>query len=336
MSGLIASPLFRSNNTEKLEAADAYTITDTRPINKLYEAAKAGAHSLINSMGSPQQIGASISRLVAMKKQGASGRELLEASLGAFGTSIEGVLRTAGTGLLDKAASFIDLDPSIANRIKIGGVFVAESLLTGNVRQLGELQTISGLLGDLGLPEEYLDYVNVGIESAVWAAALTGATSINIFDYFEKLKDHVDDDVYYQAVVFTLPTVATMGSLEGLQAVINGIGAWNILANQPDFIPTFISNFMLPNPLPDGFDAREYGIRLVNLLNQIDPMWYKYQRTDTEVILDLKYLTNPSKDAVTVLELHDELGVAVMLAPGYPEKSVNEVMREQFPRMAVV
>ncbi|MNG12609.1 hypothetical protein D3C84_962310 [compost metagenome] len=121
-----------------------------------------------------------------------------------------------------------------------------------------------------------------------------------------------------------------MGSLAGLDAMLRGIGPENILINQPDFISVFLSNFTIPTPAPT--DLKVYGEELVTKLALIDPMWYKYVRNG-ETIVDMKYLTAPSKDTVRVLELHDELGMAIQIAPGFEEVSVGDVIREQFPMM---
>ncbi|MNY19040.1 hypothetical protein D3C86_1524540 [compost metagenome] len=265
-----------------------------------------------------------------MKKAGYKGKDLLNAGLGAFGTSVTGVLKTTGGTVFDKAATFIDMDPSIVDKIKIGGNYVTDALESGDPRRMGDVQGLLGVMGDMGIAPEFLDSVNVGIESAIWGATLSGASSLNMFDYFDQVRDNTDPDVYYQAVVFALPTVAGMGSLAGLDAMLRGIGPENILINQPDFISVFLSNFTIPTPAPT--DLKVYGEELVTKLALIDPMWYKYVRNG-ETIVDMKYLTAPSKDTVRVLELHDELGMAIQIAPGFEEVSVGDVIREQFPMM---
>lgn len=327
---LISKPLFRTNNTENLEAADAYDITNNRPINKIYESAKSGVRDLIERAGGARNIGNSISALVQMKQAGYGGKELLQASLGMFGTSVAGLLKTTGSAVFDKAAAFIDLDPSIVEKVKIGGNYVADALEYGDPSRLGDLQGLVGIMGDMGLDPDTLEMINIGVESAVWGAALAGASSLNLFDYFDAVRDNTDPDVYYQAVVFALPTVAGMGSLQGLDAMLSAVGAENILVNQPDFIQIFISNFTIPTPQPA--DLKTYGVELVNKLKLIDRNWYTYQRGE-ETIIDFKYMSTPSRDAVRVLELHDEIGPAIQIAQGYPEIAVSDSLREQFPMM---
>ena len=327
---LISKPLFRTNNTENLEAADAYDITNNRPINKIYESAKSGVRDLIERAGGARNIGNSISALVQMKQAGYGGKELLQASLGMFGTSVAGLLKTTGGAVFDKAAAFIDLDPSIVEKVKIGGNYVADALEYGDPSRLGDLQGLVGIMGDMGLDPNTLEMINIGVESAVWGAALAGASSLNLFDYFDAVRDNTDPDVYYQAVVFALPTVAGMGSLQGLDAMLSAVGAENILVNQPDFIQIFISNFTIPTPQPA--DLKAYGVELANKLKLIDRNWYTYQRGE-ETIIDFKYMSTPSRDAIRVLELHDEIGPAIQIAQGYPEIAVSDSLREQFPMM---
>lgn len=328
---LISVPLFKTDKTEKLEAADAYDISSTRPINKVYDAAKDGAQKLYDQAGGRQGLANGIQNLIIAKTSGATGRQLLEQGLGMFSTSTMGILKSAGNGIFDKAAEFIDLDPETVGKIKGTGEQLFNRLQYGDPRDLSNYSELTTLLGDLTGNEEYAEYFNIGIESAVWGSAISKTIEYGQYDYIGNVKEYVDPAVYRQALIYSIPMVASSGSLEALKELMKQLTPDVILAGKPDFVKTFLTQFKIPPELPVTMEV--YSTDLVNTLTALDNQWYTFQRQSEQSIVDLTYLAVASADARALFELHPVLRPYAIAAPHAPELSVDEVIRKQFPMM---
>lgn len=327
---LISLPLFRSNNTEKLEAADAYDLTSTRPINKIYEASKNTANRLYSQVGGAEGLARGMVNLLEQKSYGATGKQLLESGLGMFNTSTVGILKTMGEGVLDKAAAFIDMDPEMVTRVKAAGDEVVRQVQYGDPRDISNYGNLLGIVGDLTGNAEFSRYINIGYESAVWGAALSEAAGYGQYQYFGDVKQYIDPEVYRQAVIYSLPVIATSGSLDALKNVIQELGPDVVIAHKPDMIRVFLSRFKLP--VPEPLDKVGYANEVVDTLNLLDARWYLYRRDGTD-IFDISMLTGASTEAIVLLNNHAIVGPLIQIAPHFPEVTTDEVLREQYPLM---
>ncbi|MNI63957.1 hypothetical protein D3C73_1193710 [compost metagenome] len=186
------------------------------------------------------------------------------------------------------------------------------------------------LIGDMAGYPEYADYINIGMESAVWGAAISQTIEYGQNNYMADVKQYIDPEVYHQAMVYSIPAVAVSGSLEAVQELNKQLGAAEILGNKGDFIQAFLQRFKMPDPRPA--DNAAYANELMTELGKLDPRWYLYSRAGEDIV-DLRPLSTASYDARFLMELYTPLTVAMQLAPHYPEIGAEEVMREQFPLM---
>lgn len=326
----ISTPLFRSDASESLAAVDAYDIASSKPINKLFNAAKDVSGSFIDRAGGVRNIAQGITNIVQLKSAGATGRQLLENSLGIFGTGAAGIIRTASDGILNKAGEFIDLDPSLVAQIKSTAEASTYQTQYGEPDDLSNYGELTALIGSLTGNSELAEYINIGYESAVWGAALTEAVNYGSSYYIGDVKQYIDPDVYRQALIYSIPAVASSGDLTALEQLTNQLTADVIMSNKPDFIKTFLIQFKVPTPLP--VTPLEYSFELAQAMSLLNSRWYLYDRAGTD-IFDLQFLSGASSDARKILELHPTLGPVIQVSPGFPEASVGEVIKEQFPRM---
>ncbi len=327
----ICTPLFKTDNTEELATADAYDVSDTRPINKVYNAAKDGGKKLYDKAGGRSGVIKGVHSIASAVSNGASGRELLDKGLGVFGTSAANILSNAGNGIFDKAADFINLDPSMASKIKTTGMNLFTSLRSGDPKDLSNYTELTGLVAELTGSEEYLKYVNIGIESAVWAGALTDLIDQQQYQYMSDVKQYIDPTVYHQSMIYTVPAVASSGSPYALRELLKELSEDEIISNKTDFIRTFLKSFVMPKTIE--VTVEEYALELVNILTQLDSKWYSYDRQDGESIVDHDLLTTASHDALMLLQNHPTLGIHAIAAPTMPVLSIEEVVRRQFPLM---
>lgn len=329
----ISTPLFKADNTEQLEVADAYDVTSERPINKLYQASKEKIEIGYERVGGAKGLVTGVVRLMDDKKAGIKGTDLLERGLGMFGVNGRAVLRSASDGIIDKAGAFVGLDPSMTTKVKRTADDAIRIVSSGNTRDISQYGSVVSLIGDMTGDPALTEQINIGFESAIWGATFAETNSYGAHDYYERVKAHVDPAVYTQAVIYSLPSAATSGSLEAVQQVLRALSPDVILANQPDFIPMFLSQFKLPNPHPTDLEA--FGVEVVTALSTLDALWYTYKHESIDPVYDFKYLTKATPDAIQVLSTHPVLGPLIQLAGFFPEKTVAEVIRQEFPRMAV-
>jgi len=328
---LISLPLFKTDNTEKLEAADAYDISDSRPINKIWDATKDTATKLYDRAGGKEGIGNSIVSLLNAKKSGATGMQMLEQGLSMFGTSTMSILKTAGGGILDKAAGYIDMDPSMVEKIKSTGGELVSRLQYGDATDLSNYGNLTSLIGELTGYEDYAKYVNIGLESAVWGATFSEAVGFGSYHYLSDVKQYIDPEVYHQGLIYSVPVVATSGSLEAVQELMKNLTRDEIMATKPDFIKAFLQQFKLPTEMTVTMEAYCTSVRTV--LNTLDPNWFKFQRQAAQVIPDLSVLSSANAAALKLFELDTELCPYAIAAPYATELTVDEVIRLQFPLM---
>lgn len=328
---LISTPFFKTDKTEKLEAADSYDISNSRPINKIYDAAKDGAKNVYDRLGGRQGIATGIQSLISAKRSGATGKQMLEAGLGMFGTSTMGILKTAGNGIFDKAAEFIDLNPETVSKIKGTGEQLFGRLQYGDPSDLTNYGELTSLLGELTGNEKWASYVNLGLESAVFGSAISKSIEYGQYQYIGDVKQYIDPAVYQQALVYSVPMVSTSGSLEAVKELLKEMTPDVAMSTKPDFIKSFLQQFKMPAELTVTREA--YCNDLVDTLSRLDANWYMYDRRPDQRIVDFTNLTIASQDALQLFELHAVLGRYAIAAPIVPELSVEEVIRKQFPRM---
>lgn len=330
---LISSPLFKTDASEALESADAYEISSTKPINKLFDAAKGVGNKLIDRAGGARGIQNSITRLVQMKSYGATGRDMLEAGIGMFGTSAAGIISSASSSILDKAGGFMDLDPELVGKIKAAGSDVVTAIQYGSADDLSSYGNLTSLIGSLTGYEEFSEYVNIGYESAVWGATLSQAVDYGSSYYIGDVKQYIDPVVYRQALVYSVPAVASSGSMDALNQIMDQLTVDEIMAAKPDFIQTFLSRYFLPASLT--MTMEQYGVELFDKMTALEGRWYLYDLAGQDIV-DMKYMSNMSMDSRKVLELHGAVREAVQLAPHYRETTVTEAIREHYPLMVTV
>jgi hypothetical protein len=330
---LIASPLFKTDASEELTSADAYEITDTKPINKLFDAAKGMGEKLIDRGGGANNIARSVAAIMNLKSSGATGRQLLEAGMGMFGSSGAGILKSASESILNKAGGFLDLSPEFITKVQTTAGDVAYQIQYGDPTNIMAYSELTGLIGSLTEYVDITEYVNIGYEAAVWAGTLATAVEEGVGEYIGIVRDFVDVEVYQQALRFITPTVAYAGEMTSLNHLFDNLPKDEIMACQPDFIPTFLSRFKLPGNL--GQSMEDTSVELIGKMKELDPRWYLYDQNGTDII-DMKYIATMSDDVKRLLELDDEIGHAVQLARHYPEATIAEITREQYPLMVSV
>lgn len=330
---LISPPLFKSDNTEQLTSADAYDITSTRPINKLFDAAKGVGSSLIDRAGGIRGIANGITSIARSKAYGLDGKGLLEQSLGIFGTSSAGIIRTAGVGILEKAGGFLNIDPSTIANIKNATDSVATQVQYGDFSDIGSYGDLVALMGSLTGNEALAEYINIGYESAVWGAVLSEAVGYGADDYLSRVKEYIDPAVYHQSLIYSVPAVASSGDLSALSHLRQELTVDEILAAKDDFIKIFLMSFKIKRPMTETMDV--HATTLFTAMSELDGRWYLFDRNGTDII-DMKYMAYMSKDAQAVLELHPVIGFAVQMAPKFPDKTAGDVVRENYPLMVDV
>lgn len=82
---LISIPLFKTDGKEELVTQDVYKVTNTAPVNKVFEAAKNVGKNALDFVGGRQGLINGVTNLIALKQAGADGKTMLEQALSGWG-----------------------------------------------------------------------------------------------------------------------------------------------------------------------------------------------------------------------------------------------------------
>lgn len=325
---MISVPFFKTNGLEDLAVADIYKLTDAVPVNKVFEAAKDLSSKLYDQVGGRDGLIRSVTSLVSLKNQGATGAELITRGMQMLGTSQQSLLRTVGGAVLDKAGTFVDLDPSVINKIK---VIAGDSSRYMNVKDPNNLSSVFGILGGLSDNPNYLKMVNVGMEASVWGSAVSQAVQYNTYEVFDHVKKNTDPETFKWSMIYASSTIMSQGDLDTLIKMMETLTVDEILGNNPDFIRVFLSAFKVGEG--DAWTPEHYPEKaqlLYATMNKLNPLWCKFQR-NSETIINLSPLITLSKDAKRLLGLIPELKKPIQMAPSFPPTSTYAVCRALYP-----
>jgi hypothetical protein len=325
---LISTPLFKTNGKEELATADVYKLTNSEPVNKLFEAAKNVGKNILSATGGRDALISSVSSLIQLKRSGATGKELFERGLNAFGTNTQALLTQGGGFIADKAGQYAGIDPAVMDKIKIASDGVVKTY-SGN--QANNLQQLLRLAGDVSGNSEYTKFINIGMEASLWGATISQAVEYNYPDMIKMVSANVDPDVMKQSMIYASGTVMQSGNLEGLLSMMDVLTVDEILGNNPDFIKTFLSGFTITDTWkPEEYPAK--AVLLRDTLNKINPTWATFKRpVDPAPIYDLTALSIMSADGRKILTLITEMRDAIQIAPNFPVTTTYDLCRNQYP-----
>lgn len=323
---MISVPFFKTNGLEELAVADIYKLTDAVPVNKVFEAAKDLSSKLYDQIGGRDGLIKSVTGLISLKNQGATGAELITRGMQMLGTSQQSLLKTVGGAVLDKAGTFVDLDPSVMSKIK---VMVGESSRYMNVSDPNNLNSVFGILGGLSDNPGYLKMVNVGLEASVWGSAVSQAVKYNTYEVFDHVKKNTDPETFKWSMIYASSTIMSQGDLDTLIKMMETLTPDQILGNNPDFIKIFLSAFKLSEEWSPVVYPEKAAL-LNSTMERLNPLWCKFQRGN-ETIVSLAVLNTLSKDAKQLLSLLPQLKNPIQMAPSFPSTTTYAVCRSLYP-----
>lgn len=323
----ISSPLFKTNGLEELLTGDVYKLKDAIPINKVYEAAKNLGSKLFDQVGGREGLVNGVAKLVAAKRQGLSGKELLDQGLSVFGTSKSAILSSSGKFILEGAGEYLDIDPSIVNQIKIIGNGIDRDAYGADTYTMNQLFEV---LGTLSTDESYLSMINVGMEAAVWGSTISQAVKYNIPEVFDYIAETVDPATLHLSMIYSSSAVMTQGDLDSLLKLMTQLTPDEILGNNADFIKYFLASFKI-SPSWDATLYEEKAALLKETMNTLNPSWYTYKRQPGETIINLAALSTLSTDAKTFLQMDEELHDPIQIAPDFPATSTYAICQQMYP-----
>lgn len=327
---LISKPLFRSNNTEALEVADIYDVSDNRPVNKVYDSLKKGSEKLWHSAGGTQGVLSGIERVYDAKDKGLSGLELLNSGLGVFNTSTANILKNATLDIASKAGDFIGLDPSVVDKIKRVGEGIVRNVDYGRGGDIKTYGALTDLIGDLSGNRKVAEMIHLGYVSAVWGAAFAESNRYGESTY-RRVQESVDPEVFRRGVIYSIPSVAATGRIEAVTELLEVIDADTVLGYHSDFVTRFLSAYRIPNPRPADMVAHANDV--VSTLERVKSKWYYYTLDSGREVYDLTCFNNMSYDAYEVMCLNDTVSKAAQISKGYGTRSILDLIYKQFPRM---
>jgi len=323
---LISTPLFKTNGKEELLSTDVYKLTDSIPINKVFEAAKNVGGKLFDAVGGREGLVSGVTQLIVSKSSGATGKELLSQGLSMFGTSKETLLRTAGDGILDKAGEYIDLDPSVMSKVKVTVGEVSRGMV--NDRD-GQIDTLFSVLKGLTGNPDLISAVNIGMEAAVWGSTISKAVEYNFPDIIKQISQSVDPETLRWSMIYASSTVMSQGDLDSLITTLETLTPEEVLGNNEDFIKNFLRAFQVR----EDWDASVYpekGLLLDSTLKKLDPKWALFTRMGGDIV-NFAPLATASTDARKLLTFVPYLKEPIQVAPDFPVTTTYAILQSMYP-----
>jgi hypothetical protein len=141
------------------------------------------------------------------------------------------------------------------------------------------------------------------------------------------------DELQVDGILDVAEKALTRGDYRMISTLANELGRHVILARYPDAIPVLLSAFRIPG----SYGTENYEALMVEFktaLESIDPNWMHFTRNG-EVITNLEYFDYANHDARTILSLHPEFKVPLMVVKSYRFKDIRELVMENLPLLAL-
>lgn len=324
---LISIPLFKTDGKEELVPQDVYKLTNSAPINKVFEAAKNIGKNAYDVIGGRQGLINGVTNLVQLKQQGVTGKALLENALSGWGINKQTIL-AAGGPLMDGAAEYMGINPEIVSKVKVSTDGITR-IVTGDKE--GGFKSLLGIAGSLTGDPTMLKAIDIGMESAVWGSAISQAVKYNYPEMMYTVNNSVDPEVMYWSMVYASDTVMTQGNLESHLVMLQTLTPEVTLGHNPDYIKTFLSAFKIS---PE-WTAAEYPAKALLLAQQMadmNPSWTTYKRTAHPFeVINLEALAGMSPDAKKLLSYIEALKDPIQMAGNFPTTTSYNLCRDQYP-----
>lgn len=177
-------------------------------------------------------------------------------------------------------------------------------------------------------------------EFAIMNVVTKGLMAFDAPDLFSKVgkwfrdqDDNTEKGSYNRETTYYLDNLDNAidnSSMTFLEGLLKRVPASKILDENRNFVNDFLGSFTLRY---DQEPSKEIGIRLSDLMTQIDPLWNKTQLTPGkgEYVSDLKPFKLLSRDAEKVFTLTELYDVELSMANYYTVKPVSDYMRSLYP-----
>lgn len=325
---LISTPLFKTNGKEELVAQDVYKITNSVPVNKVFEAAKNVGKNALDFVGGKQQLLSGVTNLIELKKAGMTGKQLLMQGLQGWGINKQALMAQYGGPLMDGAAAYMGVSPEVMDKVKVSSDGVTR-MMTGDKQ--GGLKQLLGLAGGLTGNPSMLSAIDIGMEAAVWGSAISQSVKYDYPDITYSLQPNVDAEVMHWSMVYASDTIMNQGSLESHDVMTEILTPEEVLGHNPEYIKTFLSAFRI-TPEWEIKDYPQKALDLQAALVAMDPNWCTFKRPAHPVLIfDLAALAGMSNDARKLLTYIPGLKDPIQMSVNFPITNTYNLCRDQYP-----
>lgn len=324
---LISIPLFKTDGKEELVSQDVYKLTNSEPVNKVFEAAKNVGKNALDFVGGRQGLINGVTNLIALKQSGADGKTMLQNALSGWGVNKQSLLAGGGV-LLDKAADYMGVNPDVMNKVKLTSDGVTR-IVTGDKE--GGLKSLLGIAGGLTNDPGALRAIDIGMEAAVWGSAISQSVKYSYPDMMYAVSANTDPEVMYWAMIYASDTVMSQGNIEAHEAMLKTLTPEVVLGHNPDYIRNFLAAFTI-TPEWDVKTYPEKAILLDKLMSDMNPQWRSSTRAAPPVkVVNLAALAGMSADAKRLLSMIPELKDTIQMAGDFPTTTTYILCRDQYP-----
>lgn len=252
---------------------------------------------------------------------GIDGKQLLSSALGVDGAPrIEDVLKQNPTiNMIIKGKEyFANADFSSTN-----GIFKVIENLTGNkaLSSLLDLKTELALMNVITKSLMVFDAPDLFSKVGEWFRTdVLNPPSGNATSYDAETEYYLDN----------LQNAIDESSITYMEGLLTRVGASKVLDRNRNFVQDFLANYLLRY---DQEPSAALGIRLNNVMTQIDPNWAKAQLINGkgDYVSDLKPFKLMSNDACRLFMLANLYVTELTIADYYQIKPMTEYMKSLYP-----
>lgn len=345
----LAKPTFTATPKDQVDVVDVYTTVDSKLRNNLTSKLSSFGEDLSSIYGrSTENIGNIGNQIKNKGINLADAKDRIQRALTGSRSDITNIAKDIQTVMFgdvtgkDPGTDYIREGNKLLNVVKIV-TSKGERISSG--RDQNQVSSMLGIITDItGL--SIFKSLDLGVETALIKGAIIEVGKWGVPELLDDILANTDKRSGYAAVSRSSRQLANTSDIDSVEALINRFGPSVLTSQTPNFAAVFLANYRFPNNVtPEQYSTRL--AQLVRVMTQLQPNWFYTQRTYlpegaegyqtvTEEVANLAVLNTASAHAKLLFRSDETYAPYAMIASAYPTKSAKALLKEQYPRIAII